>query len=71
MLILNEIWHHDGKYAREDGICCCLRKACILSTNMATIINQDLGTNSIPNTNKDLNTEESQNLCELMNKLQA
>ena len=41
MLILNEIWNHDGKYTREDGICRCWRKACILPTNVATIINQD------------------------------
>ena len=67
MLILNEIWDHDGKYAREDGIRRCWRKAGILPTNMATIINQDLGTNSIPNHDKVLN-QESQNLCELMNK---
>ena len=26
MLILNEIWDHDGKYAREDGIPRCWRK---------------------------------------------
>jgi len=71
MLILNEIWDHDGKYAREDGIRRCWRKAGILPTNMATIINQDLGTNSIPNCNKVLNKEDSRNLCELMCKLQV
>ena len=45
MFILDEIWNQDGKYAIEDVIHCCWRKACIVPTNMATItiINQDLG----------------------------
>ena len=65
MLILDGIWKEDGKYATVEGIRRYWRKACILPTNMATIINQDLGTKSIPNHVKVLNTEESQNLCVL------
>ena len=71
MLILDGIWKEDGKYATVDGIRRCWRKACILPTNMSTLIDQDLGTNSIPNCDKVLNTEESLNLCELMNQLQV
>jgi len=69
MNILHSIWSVDGKYAFEDGIQRCWRKANILPIGLQTDINADLGSNSMSESNKSLSEDESHTLCEIMNAM--
>ena len=71
MTILNDLWNQDGKYARPEGMRRCWRKAAILPEYMDNAINQELGSNSIPQKAKVLSKEDSDELCDLMTKLQV
>lgn len=69
MKILDGMWKVDGKYARESGIQRCWRKAEILPIAMETKINAEVGTLSIPNSQKTLSKEDNDELCSLMANL--
>ena len=69
MQILTSIWNVDGRYAREDGIARCWRKANILPVHMNTAINADLGSNTIPAAQKYLSKDDCDELCSLMKSL--
>ncbi|CAB9505697.1 expressed unknown protein [Seminavis robusta] len=71
MTILNDIWNQDGRYAKENGVRRCWRKAGILPIAMETAINVDLGSNSIPMKDKVMSKEDSDDLCNLMSALQV
>ena len=71
MCILIAVWNNNGKYATVDGIRHCWRKANILSTAMQTIINKEIGSNSIPNKEKASSIEDCNILCECLEKLQV
>jgi hypothetical protein len=70
MLILNEIWNQDGRYAKVDGILRCWRKAEILPINMQTFIENKVGRN-IPTKMKVISDDDCKVLCKLMNQLQV
>jgi hypothetical protein len=71
MIIFNDIWKQDGKYARVEGIRRCWRKADILPLEMNTEINMDLGTLSIAHSKKTMRQAEEEELCTLMSKIQV
>ena len=69
MTILVGIWSVDGKYAREDGIRRCWRKADILPISMNTEINADLGSNRVSISDKTIDNNTLFDLCQTMTKL--
>ena len=69
MTILVGIWSVDGKYAREDGIRRCWRKADILPISMNTEINADLGSNRVSISDKTIDNDTLFDLCQTMTKL--
>ena len=69
--ILNDIWSVDGRYAREDGISRCWRKAKILPGGMRAEIEMEHGSNSVPAKEKKLTEEDCHQLCSLMRTLQV
>ena len=70
MTILDDIWKSDQKYAREDGIRRCWRKADILPISWNTDIDKELGSNSLPMFKKTLDKSVSDELCAMMKSLQ-
>ena len=70
MNILKNLWIKDAKYAREDGIRRCWRKADILPLEMNTEINKELGQASVSADKKSLSTEDCEELCSLMKAIQ-
>jgi hypothetical protein len=71
MIILQDIWKVDSKYALESGIQRCWRKAGILPISMETEINIENGSNSLPLRDKTLSFEACYELCTLMKSLQV
>ena len=70
MLIIKEIWSMNQKYATEEGIRRCWRKAGILPLAMETEINKDLGHSGTPLGVKTLSKEDCNELCSLMKAVQ-
>jgi DDE superfamily endonuclease/Tc5 transposase DNA-binding domain len=71
MNILNSIWRVDGRYAKEDGIRRCWRKASILPLHMNTTIDAELGRASTSLNCRILKKEDCDELCELMTMLKV
>jgi len=74
MKILDEVWivgscGDDAKYAWQDSIQHCWRKANILPLNWNTLIDQALGTTSMSMHMKMLSNEDCSTLCNLMSSL--
>jgi DDE superfamily endonuclease/Tc5 transposase DNA-binding domain len=71
MLIMKNIWQADQRYAKEDGIRRCRRKAKILPINMNTNIDAEIGSASMSESDKTLKKEDCDQLCELMTLLKV
>ena len=69
MNIIRDLWSKDEKYAKEDGIRRCWRKAGILPIAMETEINKDLGSASVPMGIKTMNADDCNELYSLMGQL--
>ena len=69
MEILQSMWERDGKYAREEGIRRCWRKAGILPIGKNTEIDAELGSTSTSAAKKSLSKEDCDELCSLMKDL--
>ena len=66
MNICNSIWNRDGKWATEDGIRRCWRKANILPLEQAQEIDADIGRSRVAAGRKCLAKEDCDELCGLM-----
>lgn len=66
MMIIKDIWGKNQKYATEEGIRRCWRKAGILPLAMETEINKALGHSGTPLGEKTLSKEDCDELCSLM-----
>jgi DDE superfamily endonuclease/Tc5 transposase DNA-binding domain len=71
MLILNSIWNIDGRYAKEEGLRRCWRKANILPLDMNTTIDAELGRSHTSIAEKTLKKEDCDQLCQLMSALKV
>jgi hypothetical protein len=71
MNILNSMWKEDGRYAKEEGIRRCWRKAGILPIAMNTTIDSELGSASISQATKTLAKEDCDLLCGLLMQLKV
>jgi DDE superfamily endonuclease/Tc5 transposase DNA-binding domain len=71
MKILKSLWDCDGRYATEDGIRRCWRKASILPNAMNVDINADIGSASTSLAHKTLKKEDCDDLCQLMTMLKV
>ena len=71
MIICNEIWGRDGRWATEDGIRRCWRKAGILpqELNQATDAEIGRGLTKVSTAKKTLSKEDTDEICALMRKL--
>ena len=69
MQILHGIWSEDGKYATNDSIQRCWRKAAILPVSWDIEINQDVGSVSMTAKDKMISKADCDYLCALMGKL--
>ena len=71
MKILHIIWSNNGKYATEEGIKRCRRKADILPTAWNQDINNSVGSNYISEKEKRISDNDCELLCNLMKKFQT
>ena len=70
MRIMKPIWEADeGKYSRVDGIKRCWRKADILTVYWECDINNDVGRSSVPIRMNNLNEDDCDNICNLLETL--
>jgi len=69
MRILKSLWDENTKYASEDSIRRCWRKADILPASWNADINNDVGSGSLSNKSKRISTELCTELCGLMGRL--
>jgi hypothetical protein len=69
MVLLDNIWGRDGKYAAEDSVRCCWRKADILPPTWMADINNEVGSASLPEREKRISVEDCDQLCHLMKLL--
>jgi len=67
--IIHDIWSKDDKYASNDGIKRCWRKADILPPTWQTDINNDVGSKSLATRHKTLSGIECSELCKLLKKI--
>jgi hypothetical protein len=66
MNMVLEVWNNDEKYAAPEGIQRCWRKSNILSAGMVQDIDNEVGSASMPESQKRISEEESTELCELL-----
>ena len=71
MLILKKIWDGDNKYAKDDSISRCWRKAEILPPSWNAAINNEVGSMSLPTKDKQITKEECIELCQLFRSIQV
>jgi hypothetical protein len=71
MNILNNIWGKDGKYASEDSVRRCWRKADILPPTWMADINNEVGSGSLSMKDKKISDEDCDLLCSLMKNLRT
>ena len=73
MKILNGIWSVDAKYAKNDSICRCWRKAGILPLSWDCEINNDVGQlpRSMPAKDKQISSDECKQLCDLFEQIEV
>jgi hypothetical protein len=69
MNLLDNIWGKDGKYASEDSVRRCWRKADILPPTWMADINNEVGSASLPMKDKKISDEDCDLLCTLMKNL--
>jgi hypothetical protein len=69
MNLLDNIWSIDGKYASEDSIRRCWRKADILPPSWMADINNEVGSASLSVKEKKISKEDCDLLCNLMKNL--
>ena len=69
MQILSDIWDKDEKYAGRDGIMGCWRKADILPASWNTIINNEVGSASLPARIKQLSEEDCNEFSQLFKRM--
>jgi hypothetical protein len=69
MNMVLQVWNNDEKYATPEGVRRCWRKANILPPGMDQDINNEIGSASMPESQKKISEEESSELCDLLKKL--
>jgi hypothetical protein len=69
MKVLEEIWQANAKYAKEEGLMRCWRKANILPPSWDADIHNEVGRQSVPEKDKTISTEACNELCGLMQEL--
>ncbi|MGH7954790.1 MAG: hypothetical protein ACREOZ_02395 [Gloeomargaritales cyanobacterium] len=71
MEILGDIWNKDGKYAKRESIQRCWRRTGILPERMNVDINNEVGSASLPEKNKQISKEACDELCHLLSTLMS
>ena len=69
MMLLLQVWGDDTKYASPEAIKRCWRKADILPATWNADINNDVGSNSMPDKLKTVSKEECAEICSILSKL--
>jgi hypothetical protein len=71
MEICASIWNEDSKYAKEDSIRRCWRKAGLLSAAEEADLENDIGRSTVPQRDKVISESDCLELCNLFTQLQC
>jgi len=70
MEICVEIWNNDGKYAKEESIKRCWRKAGLLTATEEADLENEIGRATIPTKDKVISQDDCLELCNMFTQLQ-
>lgn len=72
MMLLLQVWTNEEKYATEDAVKRCWRRADILPVSWNAEINNDVGSKTMPDKSKTISKEEyAEELCDILSKLRV